>query len=224
MNKSTKIAVVAGILLVIGGIWAVKNIEFGSDKQVAETEAVTETAPVTESVTTETEVAQDGASTEETTDEATEPAGETADDGNSAPENIDLTLEWTTHDFDELVGYNKPMILDFGAEDCGPCQIMAPDLEAFHAENKERATIQFYDVWKKPELAQGYPIQVVPTQLFFMPDGTPYDPGDRMSDSGIRFTLFHHRETDEHGLTAHAGILTKEQLERILEDMESQIQ
>lgn len=218
MNNRWRIGIVAGILLVIAGIWFVKNTD--SEEPVAEQEpALTEAAVLTEKPAvpdTEPVDVSDAAEDDEageTTEEQTEAAAQKTDP--------DLSLQWTTHDFDTLVSYNKPMILDFGADECGPCQVMAPDLEAFHAEYKEKATIQYYDVWEDPKLAADYPIQVVPTQLFFLPDGTPYDPGDRMNDSGIRFTLYYDRETDEHGLTAHVGILNKEQLELILADMES---
>lgn len=217
MNRTTRIAIVAGILLIVAGIWAMKNIDFSKDSQMAQTEGQsesTETIPATEAVQEETPA--DAEATEAAESSDTKEVAATLED--------DLVLKVDTIDFDAFLAYGKPMILDFGADDCVPCQQMAPDLAAFHEENKEKATIKYFDVWEKPELAAGYPIQVVPTQLFFLPDGSPYDPGDHMDDSGIRFSLYISRETDQHELTGHAGILTREQLEAILKDMESQVE
>lgn len=212
MNTKTKGFIVAAILLIVAGIWAVKNIDFDAPQPVAQTEI----PEATEAAQTETETAAQS----ETETEATETEDATQTE---QPEET-LPLESETLDFAQLVSYGKPMILDFGADACVPCQQMAPDLEAFYEENRDTATIQFYDVWKKPELVSGYPIQVVPTQLFFLPDGSAYEPSESMNDSGIRFTLYISKETDAHELTAHNGILTKEQLELILADMDASVE
>lgn len=222
-NTKGKIVIVVAVLLAIAGIWAAKNIDFSEETEVAATEAI----PVTEAVTEEVSEAVTEAVTEilaasedaEAQTEVQTEAGET-----EVAVGINTELESETFDFAELVSYGKPMVLDFGADACVPCQQMAPDLEAFHEENLDKATVKFYDVWKNPELASGYPIQVVPTQLFFMPDGSPYMPSDEIKNSDIRLTGYTSSATGEYGLTAHIGMITKEQLEAILADMEAQVE
>lgn len=221
MKTKTKIAIVLGIALVIAGIWGVKNLDFSAQEVAAQTEAE-RAGTTTEKEAAATDVQQtDETESAQTESDVTEETATEAAGSEAAPA---VPLQAETFDFDELVSHGKPMILDFGADECGPCQVMAPDLAAFHEEFGEDAVIRYYDVWEKPELASGYPIQVVPTQLFFMPDGSPYAPSDAMDDSGVMFTMYIDRETDEHGLTTHSGILTKDQLETILKDMEAQVQ
>ena len=73
-----------------------------------------------------------------------------------------------------------------------------------------KAIVQFVDVWKNPEAAANFPVQVIPTQIFVNKDGTPFIPSEDLS-SQIDFIQYHLRETQEHAFTAHQGGLTKEQ-------------
>lgn len=130
-----------------------------------------------------------------------------------------FVLEESTFDLAAYQAHNLPLILDFGAEECGPCQQMRPDLEKAHQETLGKAVIKFFDVWKRPELAADYPVRVVPTQVFMYPDGSPYVPGDKVREAGIQFSTYSHRESGEHALTVHEGILTLEDLRLILQDM-----
>ncbi len=130
-----------------------------------------------------------------------------------------FVLEDTTFDLDAYAAHGLPMILDFGAEECGPCQVMRPALEAAHKQNLGRGLIKFFDVWKRPELTAGYPIMVVPSQVLLNADGTPYQPSEKVLASGLNLELFDHRDTGEHSLTMHIGILNEEQFRLLFEDM-----
>ncbi|NLD34107.1 MAG: thioredoxin [Clostridiales bacterium] len=130
-----------------------------------------------------------------------------------------FVMEETTFDLQAYQAHQLPIILDFGAEECGPCQVMRPDLEATHQKTLGKAIIKFFDVWKKPDLATDYPIRVVPTQVFFHADGTPYTPSDKVQAADLSFSLFDHIDTGEHSLTVHEGILNEEQFDLILADM-----
>lgn len=128
-------------------------------------------------------------------------------------------LEETSVDVDSYKAHGLPVILDFGAEDCPPCQVMRPALEKAHEENLGLAVIKFFDVWKHPELAEGYPIQVIPSQVLFTREGSPYTPGDKVLAAGLQFDFYNHRDTGEHAMTVHVGILDEDDFRLILEDM-----
>lgn len=136
-----------------------------------------------------------------------------------AKDNPAWLLEETSVDLDSYLSHGLPLIMDFGAEDCPPCQEMRPALEQAHEDTLGRAVIKFFDVWKHPELAAGYPIQVIPTQVLYKADGSPYTPSDKVLDAGLQFDFYHLRDTEEHALTVHVGILSEDDFKLILEDM-----
>jgi thioredoxin 1 len=64
-----------------------------------------------------------------------------------------------------------PRLVDVGAEKCIPCKMMAPILEELKGEYAGRMVVDFVDVWKNPEEAQKYGVQMIPTQIFYNPEG-----------------------------------------------------
>ena len=64
-----------------------------------------------------------------------------------------------------------PRLVDLGAGKCIPCKAMAPILEQLHADYAGRLEVTFIDVWQKPDEAQAYRIQMIPTQIFYGADG-----------------------------------------------------
>lgn len=131
-------------------------------------------------------------------------------------DNKDFTLEATNIDLEVLTSYELPIIIDFGADSCIPCKEMAPVLKTLNAEMQGAAIIKFVDVWKNEDVANDFPIQVIPTQIFINADGTPYVPSD---DIKIEFTMYSTKDTNEHVFTVHQGGLTEGQMRRILTDM-----
>jgi len=64
-----------------------------------------------------------------------------------------------------------PKLVDLGAGKCIPCKMMAPILEDLKKSHSNKFEVQFIDVWQNPEPGQHYGIRVIPTQIFFAPDG-----------------------------------------------------
>ncbi len=69
--------------------------------------------------------------------------------------------------FQDLIQSEKPVLVDFSAEWCGPCKMMAPVLRELKALVAHRATIIKIDVDRNPEISAVYQIRGVPTLMIF---------------------------------------------------------
>jgi thioredoxin 1 len=79
-----------------------------------------------------------------------------------------MTLEVNDGNFDELVvKSDKPVIVDFWAEWCGPCRMIAPFIEEISEEYSGKAVVVKCDVDSSPNVAAKYGIRNIPTVLFF---------------------------------------------------------
>ena len=77
--------------------------------------------------------------------------------------------------FEEMLsGADVPVLVDFYAEWCGPCQMMSPILDQVNVQLKERLRVVKINTDKYPQLASQYQIQALPTLVLFK-QGKPVD-------------------------------------------------
>ena len=84
------------------------------------------------------------------------------------------TIELNKENFTETVGSNKPVLVDYWAEWCGPCKMVAPILEEVASDMSDKLTVGKVDVDENQELAAQLNIMSIPTLVLFK-DGEVVD-------------------------------------------------
>ena len=68
---------------------------------------------------------------------------------------------------DDVLGSDKPVLVDFWATWCGPCKQVAPVLEEIATENGDKLTIAKMDIDANPKTPRDYQIMSIPTMILF---------------------------------------------------------
>ena len=76
--------------------------------------------------------------------------------------------EFTEQNFNsDVLESDKPVLVDFWAEWCGPCQILTPIIEELSLEYQSKASIGKLNVDNHPSIASKYGVRSIPCLLFF---------------------------------------------------------
>lgn len=79
----------------------------------------------------------------------------------------------TLTQFESLVSENKKVLIDFYADWCGPCKMLAPVIQEFADEYQERIKVVKVNVDDEPELTAKFGITSIPTLVFIL-NGSKY--------------------------------------------------
>ena len=71
------------------------------------------------------------------------------------------------NNFEGHINGNKPVIVDFYADWCGPCKLMGPVLSEVKEKIGNKATILKLDIEKAPQYTQLYNVRAIPTLIIF---------------------------------------------------------
>lgn len=107
-----------------------------------------------------------------------------------------MTQEFTKDSFNAAVleaSKSKPVLVDFFASWCGPCQMQAPIVDELSEEVGEKASIGKMNTEEAMEITKQYGIMSIPTLIIF-----------RNGEPAERYTGVQDKETLAAGLNAHA--------------------
>lgn len=120
-------------------------------------------------------------------------------------------------DYKAVAMEGKPIIVNFGSEGCGPCRAFKPTLEKFNEKYGKDIYIKYLDVWKQPGIEGDFQMRVIPSQVIFTKDGTPYVPSNKLIKEYNFQTI--KDSSGNHIYTLHEGPLPEDVLGEIIKEI-----
>ncbi len=77
-----------------------------------------------------------------------------------------MALAITNENYDEIMNAGKPVIIDFWAEWCGPCRMVAPIIDELHNEYGDKVSICKCDIESADDVVAKYMVRNIPTVVF----------------------------------------------------------
>jgi thioredoxin 1 len=77
------------------------------------------------------------------------------------------TLELNDSNFDEAIKSEKPVLVDFWAEWCGPCKMIGPVVEELAGDYEGKAVVAKLNVDENPQVTARFGVRSIPTLLVF---------------------------------------------------------
>ena len=78
-----------------------------------------------------------------------------------------MEIEVTRENIEQLLASDKPLMIDFWAEWCGPCRMISPIVEELAEEYADRINIGKCNVDEETEITERFKIRNIPTLIFF---------------------------------------------------------
>ncbi|MGF1666366.1 MAG: thioredoxin [Acidimicrobiia bacterium] len=79
----------------------------------------------------------------------------------------DNTVTLTDSTFTETIAGNRPVLVDFWAEWCGPCRMVAPVLEEIAGEHGDKITVGKLNIDENPQAPASFDVMSIPTMILF---------------------------------------------------------